>query len=129
MNGDATHVPPTAMRSATLLGCAIALGVAVGLYQATMFYLGHYTSAEFNKAWGYVFPLLLAFWVDEDSRDRAEVYRPTFDMGLFICLVWIIYLPFYLLRTRGARGWLWITGLLSLAFMGTILQWVIYAAS
>lgn len=107
----------------------IAISVAVGLYQAIKFYLGYETSLEFEKTWSYVFPLLLAFWVEADSRGRPEVYRPSLDMGLFIYLIWIIYLPFYLLRTRGARGWLWILGLLSLAFLGTILQWGIYAAS
>jgi len=105
------------------------MSVAVGLYQATLFYLGSDTSAEFERAWTSVLPLLLAFWTEADSRNRPEVYRPSFDMGLFIYLIWIVYLPFYLLRTRGARGWLWIAGLLSLAFLGTILQWGIYAVS
>jgi hypothetical protein len=129
MDADIANLPRPAMRSVALLGCTIALSVAVGSYQATMFYLGYYTSTEFEKVWSYVFPLLLAFWVEEDSRGRSEVYRPTFDMGFFMCLAWIIYLPFYLLRTRGPRGWLWIAGLLSLAFLGTILQLGIYAAS
>ena len=105
------------------------MSVAVSLYQATLFYLGDATSAEFNKSWSYVFPLLLAFWVDEDSKHRPEVYRPSFDRGLFIYLFWIVYLPFYLLRTRGRRGWLWIAGLLLLMFLGTILQVAIYAAT
>lgn len=105
------------------------MSVAVGLYQATLFYLGGDTSEEFERVWGYIFPLLLAFWVEADSKGRPEVYRPSFDMGLFIYLIWIVYLPFYLLRTRGTRGWLWIAGLLSLAFLGMILQWAIYTAT
>lgn len=105
------------------------MAVAVALYQATAFHHGYQASDDFERAWGYVFALLLAFWVDEDSRGRAEVYRPSFDLGLFICLIWIFYLPFYLVRTRGVRGWLWIVGLFSLAFLGTLFQWLVYAAS
>ena len=104
------------------------MAVAVALYQAAVFHLGHQTSANFEKVWSLVFPLLLASWVDEDSRARPEVYRPSFDIGLFVYLVWILYLPVYLLRTRGARGWLWIAGLLALAFLGTMLQWAIFLA-
>jgi hypothetical protein len=114
------------MRSVTLLRWTVGMAVAVALYQAAMFHLGQQTSADFEKVWSFVFPLMLASWVDEDSRARPEVYRPSFDIGFFVCLVWILYLPFYLLRTRGTRGWLWITGLLALAFLGTILQWAIF---
>lgn len=105
------------------------MAVAVALYQATAFYRGYETSGDFEKVWSFVFPLMLAVWLDEDSRDRPGIYRPTFDLGLFIYLAWIFYFPFYLLRTRGARGWFWIVGLLSLAFLGVILQLGIYAAS
>lgn len=105
------------------------MSVMVALYQATVFRLGYETSAEFDKVWSYVFPLLLAFWVEEDSRTRPEVYRPSFDIGLFIYLIWIFYLPYYLLRTRGANGWFWIVGLFLLAFLGAVLQLAIHAAS
>jgi hypothetical protein len=73
--------------------------------------------------------LLLATWVDEDSRGRPEVERPSFDIGLFMYLIWIFYLPWYLLRTRGPKGWLWIAGLFTAAFLGAILQLLIYAAT
>ncbi len=117
------------MRSAALIRWIVGTSVVVALYQATVFHLGYETSVEFERVWGYVFPFLLAFWVEEDSRARPEIYRPSFDIGLFIYLIWILYLPFYLLRTRGANGWLWIVGLFSLAFLGSILQLAVYAAS
>lgn len=116
------------MRSVTLLRWTVVVAVAVAMYQAAVFYLGYETSAAFNKVWSFVFPFLLAFWVEEDSKTRPEVDRPSFDIGLFVYLVWIFYLPFYLLRTRGAKGWIWIGGLLTLAFLGTILQLAIHAA-
>ena len=105
------------------------MAVAVALYQAAVFYQGRQTSDEFQKVWGFVFPTLLAVWLEQDSRGRPEIYRPSFDLGLFMYMAWLLYFPFYLLRTRGAKGWLWILGLLSLAFLGVILQLGIYAAS
>ena len=86
-------------------------------------------NADLYRVSDLVFPLLLAMWIDDDSRGRPEVTRPSFDLGLFICLIWILYLPWYLLRTRGPRGWLWIAGLLLLVFLGPILQMLIYAAT
>jgi len=49
--------------------------------------------------------------------------------GCARCLIWILYLPFYLLRTRGKNGWFWMVGLFTLAFLGTILRLAIYAVS
>lgn len=117
------------MNSSTVLRWTIGLGVIVAIYQAAIFHLGLQASADFEKVWGYVFAGMLAFWVDTDSKNRAEIYRPSFDIGLFIYLVWLVYLPYYLLRTRGRRGWFWIIGLFGLAFLGTILQLLIYVAS
>lgn len=117
-------------RSVWFLRVTIGMGVAVAVYQAAAFYGGAYQpSADFERLWGGVFAILLATWVDEDSRGRQEVERPSFDLGMFIFLIWILYLPWYLLRTRGAKGWLWIAGLLALAFLGPILQLLIYVAS
>jgi hypothetical protein len=116
-------------RSATFLGVLVAMGMAVAAYQAAAFYQGYQPSADFHWLWDFVFALLLATWVDEDSRGRTDVNRPSFDLGLFVCLIWILYLPWYLLRTRGAMGWFWIAGLLLLALLGPILQVLIYAAS
>lgn len=117
------------MSSAVILGCTIGVSVVVALYQAITFYLGLEITAEFERVWGCVFAGMLAFWVDEDSKPRRQIDRPSFDIGLFIYLAWIIYLPYYLLKTRGRAGWLYIVGLLVLAFLGVLLQWVVYAAS
>jgi hypothetical protein len=116
-------------RSIIVLGAVVAMYVAFAVYGAAAFYQGYQPSAELYRLSDFVFPLLLAMWVDEDSRGRTEVTRPSFDMGLFICLIWILYLPWYLLRTRGPAGWIWIAGLLGLVFLGPILQMLIYAAS
>ena len=117
------------MGSTYILRWTIGVSVVVAFYQAGTFYLGLQISAEFEKVWRYVFAGMLAFWVDEDSKKRSGIDRPSFDIGLFIYLAWLIYLPYYLLKTRGRRGWLWILGLLVLAFLGVLMQLVVYAAS
>lgn len=118
-----------ATRSIALLSVAIAMGVAVAVYQVAAFYRGYQPSADFQQLWRYVWALLLAIWVEEDSRGRLEADRPSLDLGLFLYVIWIVYLPWYLLRTRGPRGWLWIAGLFALAFLGAILQLLIHAAT
>lgn len=114
--------------SAAILRLIVAVSCLVAVYQAALFYLGSQTSQAFDKAWGFAFVGLLAFWVDADSRDRSNIYRPSFDLGFFIFIVWIFYLPYYLIRTRGRLGWLWLLGLGVLVYLGTLLQWAVYAA-
>jgi hypothetical protein len=46
-----------------------------------------------------------------------------------VFLIWILVLPWYLLRTRGRKGWLWIAGLFALAFLGPVVQLLIYVAN
>jgi hypothetical protein len=116
-------------RSIFVLGAVVAMYVTVAVYGAAAFYQGYQPSADLYSLSDLVLPLLLAMWVDQDSRGRPEVTRPSFDMGLFICLIWILYLPWYLLRTRGPAGWVWIAGLLGLVFLGPILQMLIYAVT
>jgi len=118
-------------RSSMFLRVTLALGVAVAVYRAAAFYGGAYEpSAEFDRLWGGVFALLLAAWVREDSRGREDVALPSFDLGMFVFLIWILFLPWYLLRTRGKKqGWLWIGGLFALAFLGPVLQLLIYFAN
>jgi hypothetical protein len=117
-------------RSSIFLRVTIAMAVAVAVYRAAAFYAGSYEpSSDFERLWGGVFAVLLAAWVDEDSRGRQDVQLPSFDIGMFVFLIWILVLPWYLLRTRGRKGWLWIAGLFALAFLGPALQLLIYAAS
>jgi hypothetical protein len=60
------------MRNTVLLRWTVGMSVADALYQATVSHLGYETSVEFERVWSYVFPFLLAFWVEEDSRARPE---------------------------------------------------------
>jgi len=116
------------MSSVAILRLIVGVSWLVAIYQATLFYLGSQTSEDFEKVWGFAFVGLLAFWVDTDSRDRSNIYRPSFDLGFFIFLLWVLYLPYYLIRTRGRLGWLWLLGLGVLVYLGVLLEWAVYAA-
>src|SRR5262245_8323977 len=106
------------------------MGVAVAVYRAAALHAGAYEpSQDFERLWSVVFAVLLAAWVDEDSRGRQDVQLPSLDLGMFVFLIWVLYLPWYLLRTRGRQGWLWIAGLFALAFLGPVLQLLFYAAT
>jgi hypothetical protein len=54
---------------------------------------------------------VIGWWLRADSRNRgiASVY----DMGFFLFIAWPLVVPYYLVKTRGAKGLLII-----LAFVG-----------
>jgi hypothetical protein len=55
---------------------------------------------------------IVGWWLLTDSRKRGVAW--VYDIGFFLYLVWPLILPYYLLKTRGAKGLL-----LILAFVGT----------
>jgi hypothetical protein len=56
---------------------------------------------------------LMGWWLRNDSRKRA--LASVYDMGFFLYLAWPIVMPYYLVKTRGAKGLLFI-----LAFVGVL---------
>jgi hypothetical protein len=69
--------------------------------------------------------LLLALWVDADSKDYPQIKRP-FDYGFLVLMFWLPYLPYYLWRTRGGVGLLMFGGFMSLLIMGNLSKSLIY---
>ncbi len=59
-----------------------------------------------------IFLWVIGWWVRTDSHKRgvASVY----DLGFFLYIAWPLVMPYYLVKTRGARGLLVILG-----FIGT----------
>jgi hypothetical protein len=62
-----------------------------------------------------VFRLMVVSWVQVDAR--AQRYHAPFDFGAFLFFAWPLVLPYYLYRTRGARGLLFSAGILALAIV------------
>ena len=81
--------------------------VATGVYLAR--------EAELPPAFSLLYPLgflwVVGWWLRQDSRGRGVGW--VFDMGLFLYVAWPVVMPYYLLKTRGAKGLLAI-----LAFAG-----------
>ena len=75
----------------------------------------------------FVSVILVGMWVDADSRGRPNIYRP-YEYGWLVYVYWIPYIPYYLWRTRGAKGLLLFVVLLAVLFSAEIVQWLIYVA-
>lgn len=85
----------------------IAAQVIAGVYLAR--------EAELPPAFSLLYSLgflwVVGWWLRRDSRALGVVW--VFDMGLFLYIAWPVIMPYYLLKTRGAKGFLAI-----LAFAG-----------
>lgn len=69
---------------------------------------GFYLAGEMPTppAFSFLYPLALlwavGWWLRDDSLKRGVAW--VFDMGLFLYIAWPVFMPYYLLKTRGARG-------------------------
>src|ERR1041384_670634 len=61
---------------------------------------------------------VMGWWLRTDSRKCAVA--SVYDMGFFLYIAWPVVMPYYLLKTRGTKGLLFI-----LAFIGTLVGGVI----
>lgn len=111
-----------------LLGVLIVLSIAVALIQAAAYQAEFEVGAHALSLWDFVFPLILAWWVAIDSRGRQNVYRP-FEFGWLVFYYLPVYLPYYLVRTRGVFGIVGLLGFISLYLLGFLLQLGLWLAS
>ena len=51
---------------------------------------------------------IIGWWLRTDSRKRGVGW--VYDMGFFLCIAWPLVMPYYLVKTRGAKGFLVILG-------------------
>src|SRR5258708_40357894 len=58
--------------------------------------------------WNFIFSILLAGWIIEDSRNRANIYRP-FCFGFFLLTLVLAYAPHYLPYTQCAADLPWVS--------------------
>jgi hypothetical protein len=111
-----------------ILACLVALSLAVAGLEAAAYSAGFDVASNAMSFWGLVFSLLLAWWVAADARDKPHIYRP-YEFGWLVLYSLPIYLPYYLLRTRGAMGLLGLLGFIVLYFLGYFLQIALWLAS
>lgn len=103
----------------------VGLGLLVAGTEAALFYQTGLEAERLSLAWSVVFSLLVATWIEADSRGDARVYRP-YEFGFLAYLIWPLYLPYYLIRTRGALGFAWLVGLAILYLLGWVLKTAIW---
>ena len=56
----------------------------------------------FTFAYGLAFLWIVGWWLRTDSRERGIGW--VFDMGLFLYIAWPLVIPYYLFKSRGAKG-------------------------
>jgi len=97
----------------------------------TQFAYGVYLGAQFEFPQGITlisfFGMLwvVGWWLRMDSRRRGVL--SVYDLGFFLYLAWPLVMPYYLLKTRGARGLLVILGF-GVVYVGAAILGMVTAA-
>lgn len=94
--------------------------IATGIYLAS----GLEPSAFFTLIYAFGFLWIMGWWLRTDSSKSGV--RWVFDMGLFLYVAWPIVLPYYLIKSRGARGLLVILGFVAVYIGTTVIGIILY---
>lgn len=65
---------------------------------------------------------IIGWWLRTDSRKRGVVW--VYDLGFFLCIAWPLVMPYYLVKTRRAKGILVILGFIG-AYVGAAILGII----
>jgi hypothetical protein len=107
-------LPKLSSPAALLYLFLVVAQVVTGVYLAR--------EAQPPPAFSLLYPLGLlwavGWWLRDDSRKRGVGW--VFDMGLFLYIAWPLFMPYYLLKTRGAKGLLVILGFAAV-YVGALL--------
>lgn len=100
--------------------------VASGIYWAAQME----PPPSFTLLYAFGFLWVVGWWLRKDSRKQGVAWA--LDMGLFLYVAWPVIVPFYLVKTRGAKGLLVILGFVG-AYLGALIAgmalYVLLAAS
>ena len=94
----------------------------------TQFAYGLYVGQQLEAPAGYTLLhwaaqlWIVGWWLRTDSRKRGVVW--VYDLGFFLCIAWPLVMPYYLVKTRGARGLLVILGFIG-AYVGAAILGII----
>ena len=94
----------------------------------TQFAYGAYLGAQLQFPEGVTFIFAIGilwavgWWLRTDSRRRGVL--SVYDLGFFLYLAWPVVMPYYLLKTRGAKGLLVILGFV-VAYIGAALVGIV----
>ena len=68
----------------------------------------------------------IGWWLRTDSRRRGVL--SVYDLGFFLYLAWPIVMPYYLVKTRGAKGLFVILGFVT-AYVGATLLGILLSVA
>ncbi len=105
----------------------VALSVVRSVDGGVLYWYSLEPSEGLSVLFDFIFVVLVVLWVDADAKDHPEIYRP-FEYGYLLLLFWLPYLPYYLWRTRGARGMVLFGAFLGLFWMPYVIESVVYVA-
>jgi hypothetical protein len=66
----------------------------------------------------------VGWWLRTDSRRRGVL--SVYDLGFFLYLAWPVVMPYYLVKTRGAKGLLTILGFV-VAYVGAAIIGIVFS--
>ena len=98
----------------------------------TQFAYGLYVGQQLEAPAGYTLLhwaaqlWIVGWWLRTDSRKRGVVW--VYDLGFFLCIAWPLVMPYYLVKTRGARGLLVILGFIG-AYVGAAILGIILSVT
>lgn len=69
---------------------------------------------------------IIGWWLRTDSRKRRVAW--VYDLGFFLCIAWPLVMPYYLVKTRGAKGLLVILGFMG-AYVGATIVGIILSVA
>ena len=96
----------------------------------TQFAYGAYLGAQLQFPEGltliYAVGILWAvgWWLRTDSRSRGVL--SVYDLGFFLYLAWPVVMPYYLLKTRGAKGLFVMLGFVA-AYVGAAVIGIVFS--
>ncbi len=96
----------------------------------TQFAYGAYLGAEleFPGAATFIFTVGLlwavGWWLRRDNRRRGVL--SIYDIGFFLYLAWPIVMPYYLIKTRGAKGLVVMLGFVA-AYVGAAMVGIVFS--
>ena len=108
---------------------AIAIALLYALYTAYYMFFTDYSPNDSIGTMYATFIVFLTVWyIDIESRVHTKIYRP-YEYGLLVWTIWPLYIPYYLIKTRRAKGallLLLIIAVIELDYLVYLAYWLTY---
>ncbi len=90
----------------------ILMSILYGLVESIWALNEQATSGHLHFIWTIAFALFIALWAAND--ETVEDLYKSYEYLYFVLLLWPIFLPYHLVKTRGADGVFMFTGILGI---------------